>query len=105
MFMVLDRDNELYLFASPTEAVGSLETIDIENCEYEFCDACGQRFSAEVTSPVTAFRSGAFLLRPQGLPDPQLPLTFVVRARHLSKGIQGIRTLEQLGAHFERAKA
>jgi hypothetical protein len=100
MILVLDRDRELYLFATTAEAETALEAIDIENDEYDFCDDAGQRFAAKITSPVTIFRPGAFQLLPDGQPDPALPLTFWASARHLAQRCGDIMTLDDLKARL-----
>jgi hypothetical protein len=100
MLLVLDSDRELYLFSTIAEAEGDIEAIDIESDEYDFCDDSGQRFRAEITSPVTRLRSGAFQLVPEGEPDPALPLTFWASARHLAQGCGDIRTLDDLSARL-----
>jgi hypothetical protein len=105
MLLALDKEGELYLFASTADAESWLETIDIENGEYEFCSDRGQRFLAEVSSPVTAFRGGAFFLRPEGLFDPHLPSSFAKRARHLGRACDDIRSLEELKTHIEHTQA
>ena len=100
MLLALDTDRELYLFSSLAEAEAWLEAIDIENEEYDFCDDSGQRFTAEITSPVTKMRSGEFRLVPQGEPDPSLPLTFWASARHLARSSGEIMTLDDLSARL-----
>ncbi len=98
--MALDSDRELYLFATIPEAEAWLEAIDIEGEEYDFCDESGQRFAAEITSPVTTFRAGTFRLVAQGERDNSLPLTFWASARHLSKACGKIMTLDDLSARL-----
>jgi hypothetical protein len=100
MLLALDSDRELYLFSTIAEAEADLEAIDIESEEYDFCDESGQRFRAEITSPVTRVRSGAFQLVPEGEPDASLPLTFWASARHLSQGCGEIKTLDDLSARL-----
>jgi hypothetical protein len=100
MLLVLDSDRELYLFATIPEAEADLEAIDIESEEYDFCDESGQRFRAEITSPVRGVQSGAFQLVSEGEPDASLPLTFWASARHLAKGCGEIMTLDDLSARL-----
>ena len=104
MFLVLDRDAELHVYSSAEDAEPDLETIDVENAEYEFCDDTGQRFLAEITSPVTTFRSGAFSLRPDGAPEAALPLSFVERAKVLGTPLGEITSLDALRARVARPK-
>jgi hypothetical protein len=48
MFLVLGRDGCLNIFDSVDAAQRHLETIDIENDEYEFCDESGQPYAGEL---------------------------------------------------------
>jgi hypothetical protein len=100
MVMVLDSDRELDLFETIGEVEQSFEAIDIENEEYDFCDESGQRFIAEITSPPTITRAGAFRLAPEGEPDPALPLTFWASARRLGRTCGDIMTLDDLSARL-----
>ena len=105
MLIVLDKDCEVHLFASITEAQRELEAIDVENLEFEFCDDRGQRFRPQITSPVTAFRAGAFALHPDGSPDKVLPLSILARAVHLGTRSGHIKSLGDLKSHLERFTA
>ena len=97
MILVLETNGSLlHLFSSAAEAEAHLEAIDIENREYEFCDDTGQRFVAEVTAPVTALRAGSFRLRPDGLPDKAVVVSFLSRAHSLERGCDGVKTLDDL---------
>lgn len=100
MLMALDTDRELYPFATIAEAEEWLEAIDIADEEYDFCDESGQRFAAEITSPVTTFRAGSFRLTAQGERDTTLPLTFWASARHLGRASGEIMTLEDLSTRL-----
>ena len=92
MLLVLDTDRELYLFATQAETEAWLETIDVENEEYDFCDDCGRRYTADVNL-------GAVQLIPQEI-DVALPLTFWASACHLAKSYNDIRTLDDLAARL-----
>ncbi|HKP36511.1 MAG TPA: hypothetical protein VJT71_06605 [Pyrinomonadaceae bacterium] len=102
MLLVLDRDAELHLFRSADHAQRQLETIDIENAEYEFCDIAGQRFVPQITSPVGTFRSGTFQLRPDGIADQSIPLSFVARAKTLGTPCGEITSLDILRERVAR---
>jgi hypothetical protein len=69
MILMLRDDNVIVLFESPNDPPGRLEAMDIENEEYRFCDATGQRYKGVITRPVGVFSAGAFVLRPEGLPE------------------------------------
>ena len=58
MLLVVDRDNNLSIHASVRDAERHLETIDVEDGEYQFCDESGQPYMGEVLKPVGKFSSG-----------------------------------------------
>ena len=45
MLLVLDRNNCLYIHDSASDAEAHLETIDVEDGEYKFCDETGQSYA------------------------------------------------------------
>jgi len=99
MVIVLEKDDgSCFLFASVTEAEAEaeFEAIDVENGEYEFCDHTGQRFVAEITAPVRAFRAGSYRLRPSGAPDREAVSRLVARASCLARGISEIQSIDDL---------
>lgn len=96
MIIVLDAESLLYLFDSIDEIVSEFEAIDIENGEYEFCDESGQRYEGRITSPVKTFKAGAFVLKPIGEPDADIPISFVERASSLDRACQGIKSLDEV---------
>ena len=105
MLLVLDRDGDLGVYDSLVAAEAHLETIDIENHEYEFCDETGQPYAGEVLQPTSAFNGGDFRLVPGGAPDSTLPLSFVIRAKSFSSEVHFFRTLEDARSYFSRAKS
>ena len=97
MILVLELNGGLlHLFSSAAEVESYVETIDVENGEYEFCDDSGQRFVGEIIQPTGLFRSGRVRLAPVGVPDQTLVASFVSRARTLERGCDGFRTLDDL---------
>jgi hypothetical protein len=102
MFLVLDTDRELSLLASLEAAAAHLETIDLENNEYEMCDDTGQRFTALILKPVSAFSGGDFRLVPTGLPDSELPLLFIEQAKSFWSKVSSLRTLDDARKHFQK---
>ena len=97
MMLVFETNGSLlHLFSSTTEVELLLETVDIENGEYEFCDHTGQRFIGEVVAPVTYLRAGSFHLRPDGEPDRAIVMSALSRARSLGRPCDGVRTLDDL---------
>ena len=67
-----------------------------------FCDDAGQKFLAEIPSPVTTFRAGAFRLRPEGAPDAALALSFMERAKVLGTLLGEITSLDALRSRVAR---
>jgi hypothetical protein len=101
MILVLETNGcLLHLFSSVREVETHLETIDIENGEYEFCDSSGQRFVAEVVTPVSFFRSGSFRLRPDGAPGRAVLDSFLSRARSLDRECEGVTTIDDLRRRY-----
>ena len=97
MILALGKDDgSLHLFASLAEAESHFEAINIENCEYEFCDDTGQRFAPEIVAPITAFRAGSYRLRQTGTQDPALVSSFISRAHYLVRGCEGVQCLDDL---------
>jgi hypothetical protein len=104
MLLVIDRDNNLSIHASVRDAEGHLETIDVEDGEYQFCDEHGQPYIGEVLKPVGKFSSGEFRIVPQGAPDPALPMDFVSRASYYRSRLPGLKTLDDARTHFSATK-
>ena len=100
MLLVLDRDNCLSIHRSVNDAEADLETIDVENGEYEFCDESGQPYVGEVLKPVTKFSRGAFRIVSQGARDPGLPAAFVSRASECSSKVPELKSLNDARARF-----
>jgi len=97
MMLVLELNGGLlHLFSSAAEVESYVETIDVENGEYEFCDDSGQRFVGEIIQPAGLFRSGRVHLAPVGVPDQTLVASFVSRARTLERGCDGFQSLDDL---------
>jgi hypothetical protein len=97
MVIALEKDDgSLFLFDSIGEAEAEFEAIDVENSEYEFCDHTGQRFVAEITAPVRAFRAGSYRLQPIGTPDGQLVSRLVAQASCLARAVSGIQSIDDL---------
>ncbi len=91
MILALDKHAGLYLFSSAKEAEQELEAIDVQQDEFEFCDATGQRYAVVYTVPPRESRLGplrtvdigAFTLAALGSVDPTVPESFVNRAAHI----------------------
>jgi len=97
MILVFETNGSLlHLFSSVSEAESQLETIDIKNGEYEFCDDTGQRFIGEIVAPVTTFRAGSFRLKPDGAPDNAVVTSFLFRTRSLERVCDGVNSLDDL---------
>ena len=105
MLLVLDRDDCLSVFPSVAAAEAYLETIDIEDEEYLFCDQSGQPYAGEVLKPTGTWTGGAFRLAARGLPDVALPGAFLERAKHFYSRVPHLQTLDDARQHLSRAKA
>jgi len=104
MLLVVDRDNNLSIHASVRDAERHLETIDVEDGEYQFCDESGQPYMGEVLKPVGKFSSGQFRIVPHGASDSTLPLSFISRSTdHRSKS-RGLKTKEEALSYFASRK-
>lgn len=79
MLMLLDEP-VIEVFQDPTSPPAWIESIDIENDEFSFCDTEGQRYIGVVTEPARWFRGAVFELRPTGDPDLANVLSLVDRA-------------------------
>jgi len=80
MMMLLTDSREIAIFDSPQEPPTWIETIDVENHEYRFCDDRGQRYVGVVVEPVglfRLFRRRRFELRREGQPDLTNVLQFL----------------------------
>jgi hypothetical protein len=84
MMLILRDDPVLEIFESPSSPPDWIETIDIENDEYSFCDDHGQRYVGVIVKPAKRFslwfRPDRFELRPEGIPDIANALALVDRA-------------------------
>jgi hypothetical protein len=97
MLLVLEtRSGVLLLFPSVAGAEARLEAIDIENAEYEFCDASGQRLVGDIIEPVTALDGGKFRLVPHGAADAKFTAALLGRARVLAQPYREAATLDDL---------
>lgn len=106
MLLVLEaRSGVLLLFPSVPGAEPGLEAIDIENAEYEFCAAAGQRLMGEIFEPVTAFDGGKFRLVRYGAPDPKFTAALPARARVLAQPYREAATRDDLRQTLRPAPA
>lgn len=91
MILGLDRHGALYIFASTEDARGYLEAVDVQQADFEFCDAFGQKYSPFYIRPPKESRLGpighvdigTFNLKVEGKLDPTLPEKLMTRARHI----------------------
>lgn len=91
MIIAIDKHGALYVFSSAEDAERVREAIDVQQNEFEFCDATGQRYTVVYTIPPRESRLGplrtvdigAFTLTAQGSRDPTLPESFIERATHI----------------------
>jgi len=99
MILMLRDDRVIEIYESLAPLKGDVETIDIENQEYEFCDQNGQRYVGVVTEKSGWFRSGDFELRPEGNPDVKNALRLLDSAVALEPN-EGFTDLEALRAYL-----
>jgi hypothetical protein len=99
MIMLKQDDRNIVLFDSPEHPPKWIETIDIENQEYRFCDDRGQRYVGVIVKPIGIFRSGAFELRPEGPPDVKNALELVDAAAGIEPN-ERHENLESLRRHL-----
>ena len=67
--MVLLDEPTLILFESPNRPPAWLETEDVLNGEYSFCELHGQRYVGFLTRQAGWFHASEFGLRPDGAAD------------------------------------
>ena len=102
MIIALEKDDgSLFVLATVAKAEVEFETIDVENGEYEFCDHTGQRFTAEIVAPPSAFSGGRYRLRPSGAPDRQFIRQLVDRATNLARSTTDIQCKDDLANFYE----
>ncbi len=77
---MLTDDQVLEIFKSPDVPPDWIETMDVENQEYEFCDLRGQSYVGVITEKIGWISSGKFELHPKDVPDIQNALRLVDRA-------------------------
>jgi hypothetical protein len=104
MMIMLRDDRVIEIFRSPDAPPGWIETIDIENGEYRFCDERGQRYVGEVTHPPGLFREGEFRLRPEGGPNLNNALELIGGAQFIEPNDQ-FPDLESLRRHLATLNA
>lgn len=104
MLLVLDHDGCLSVHESIGDAEAHLETIDIENGEYRFCDETGQPYVGEVVQPARTLERGTFRILAQGARDPSLPAAFVAQASEFSSSVPGLNSLDDARVRFNPAK-
>jgi hypothetical protein len=66
------------------------------------CDDTGQRFTASILKPVSAFRPGEFRLAPSGPADSKLPLQFIERAKSFWSQDRTLRTLQGARKYLQK---
>ena len=102
MLMMLRDDKVIELFESINDPPKRLETIDIENDEYQFCDLRGQRYVGVVARPAGWFSDGTFELRAEGPAILQNALSLLDQATDLADN-QWFQDLASLRRSLARA--
>lgn len=112
MILGLDKRGALYLFSSPMDAERELEAIDVQQDEFEFCDAMGRRYAVVYTippeesrlGPLRIVEIGAFRLIAQDGIEPGLIDRFIEAASHIGhSSVPGITSTKALRDSLRRA--
>jgi hypothetical protein len=83
MIIILRDDPVVEVFDSPLCPPDWIETIDIENCEYQFCSDTGQRYVGKITKPAGFIRQAEWRLHPEGEPDIKNALALIDAAQEI----------------------
>jgi len=81
MIMMLRDDLVVEIFDDVSSPPSWVEGVDIENNEYEFCDADGQIFIGKIIAKGGVFRQPKFALEPYGDRDVQNAINLIDRAK------------------------
>ena len=100
--IILRDDPVIEVFDSPLAPPNWIETIDIENREYQFCDDTGQVYVGEITKPAGLFRHSEWRLRPEGEPDIQNLLNLIDQAKEIEPNDR-FPDLESLRRHTTKS--
>ena len=112
MYLVLCHDLTLEVFDS-LDVQGEIEGLDVEETVRDVCDERGQRYVVEWVTPnrhgrllglIPWAESGAYRLRPEGEPDPQLPHALVRQAIGLGS-TRRFRSLDEVSAALRTARS
>jgi|GEM_PF-4996362 len=80
MMIILRDDPVIEVFESPDHPPNWIESIDIENNEYRFCDDDGQQYVGVIIRPGRWFRLPRYELKPVGSPDVANAIALVDQA-------------------------
>ena len=89
--LILRDDQVIETFTSPGLPPTWIETIDVENEEYEFCDTDGQRFIGKITKGKNFYSLDTFELVPDGAPNIDNLTSILDRALFVERNKQVIK--------------
>lgn len=99
MMLILRDDMVVETFDSPEHPPDWIETIDVENQEYEFCDDRGQRYVGKIEKGKGWLSRNGYRLVPVGQPDPAFLFAFLARATCIEPGGR-FSSLDDLKEHL-----
>jgi hypothetical protein len=105
MFLVIDLDGNLTVFASPQQAEQYMETNDFGGAdeEYEMCDDSGLRYVANILDDSSPkWSANAFEIVPTTARDSRLPLDVLARTRDFESHVPELKTIEDAIAYFSQ---
>jgi hypothetical protein len=98
MMLIRRDDPVIETFESPDNPPNWIETIDVENQEYQFCDDQGQRYIGKIKKG-GFFSHDTFELIPDGLPDRSNLAKMLDSAEMIEAGDR-FATLDELRIHL-----
>lgn len=98
MMLILRDDPVIETFESPEKPPNWIETIDVKNQEYQFCDDTGQRYVGKIKKR-GFFSADTFELIPDGPPDRANLAKMLDEAEMIEAGDR-FATLEELRKHL-----
>ena len=101
MMIILRDDRVIETFEDPRQPPNWIETIDIKNQEYEFCDDYGQVYKGKIKKG-GFFSLDTYELVPEGTPDKENLNRLLSKAVMIEEGDR-FQTLEELKKYLTSA--
>ncbi len=99
MMLILRDDPVIETFDSPSNPPNWIETIDVKNCEYQFCDHLGQKYIGRIKKGKGFFSSETFELIPDGTPNVENLHVLLEKAEMIESGDR-FASLDELKKHL-----